>query len=61
MYKTQKILLNHQLVAVVLNVTETVSPTVTALATAKLPSEYNTPAVELCVLTAPVPVTKKHP
>jgi hypothetical protein len=39
MCKTQKVLLNHQLVAVVENVTATVSPAVTILDVVKLPSE----------------------
>ena len=51
----------YQEVAVVLYVTDTVSPAVVALAVLKLPSEYKVPAVELCVLTAPEPVTKKQP
>ena len=48
-------------VAVVEYVTATVSPDVTDLDVAKLPSEYNVPAVELNVLTAPEPVTRKQP
>jgi len=46
---------------VVENVTVTVSPDVTVLAVLKFPSEYKVPAVLEIVLTAPVPVTKKHP
>jgi hypothetical protein len=42
-------------------VTVTVSPEVTTLAVAKLPSEYKVPAVLESVLTAPAPVTKKQP
>ena len=44
-----------------LYVTLTVSPAVVVLATAKLPAEYNVPAVLKCVDTAPVPVVKKQP
>jgi hypothetical protein len=38
-----------------------VSPEITFLEDEKTPQEYKVPAVLDCVLTAPVPVTKKHP